>query len=991
MKQLLLFLLPIAAWGACGASPCDISLGSTQFLSYTAGGGTNHNIGVRFRSDNFPASPASRFYFFNNNVIALDVMPPGCNSVTPCFELTDHPDSIAVTAAGNGCTDCRIKAGRDLDHNLICIAVWDGAGNFISSAQMSFTSAFNSGLGGSTQVWSSGTAGNVSFVRSNSTFDCTTNTLTPPSEAPSPAADNGDFRFENSLTDSGAAAYTMTLNTGSATYNASPTYNPISKIVLGSIYTATAGAAYSLNCDAFDSLYDNGAALTYAWTTTGSGSFSVTNTCNPTYTPPASQMSDSPLTLTVTDTATNTGASTVHLGAVNLASDGKTVIDGFGRTFDEVVNDCWARYSASGSCLTKAATEPWTYFSIAEPGLEQGIATAALANPPTTGTAISGTVTLGAGGSATCSWETSPIGDCVVGSGTTFTTALTVGKFYIVEWNSADGTGTGRYIDSVTSIVDDTHAVFSIYGMSTVVSGSSPLSGLSMFNVPAITSTFDPAWWGMNGGAGTNSWNYYGACIAYYRMYARTGLNSYLDDARQFADYWWQWAIDHGSGSNVGNVPRAADLQCQYARAVESGPSTGTTTALSAGAKANRLAGLFSLENYFETGAGATVGQDCGGVPLCEQREAGYTRQFAAFGAIADSTNRSTYCGWLTNTLNTTGGTPGWIANQNASGNWTESEFLWNNGFLTSGPGSSPWRSDVLVRSHQLAYDVLSDTTICNQPAFAATMMPMIKKAADWIWSAGRSTSTGGIYYSADGSAQTLFTVNPTGTVSITNGTSAVVGVGTTFTTDFSGANFTTGSAWIGFYGPQSAYKISSITDDTHLTIAGTYGSQGEVGNLSGAGFAGAPSSFTTCNSTATGCEDGFATGGSAPPNPGLDLDRFPPILFGWCALNNGCGGGFSTNYYLKMQHWLGASYGGPADGPNGVLACDGPYCQDAQTDWATNLFTGNNAFSNLGKNTWEGLGSTSAADSAMWINAIVVPSGPGSVSSTSAAAVSTP
>jgi len=60
-----------------------------------------------------------------------------------------------------------------------------------------------------------------------------------------------------------------------------------------------------------------------------------------------------------------------------------------------------------------------------------------------------------------------------------------------------------------------------------------------------------------------------------------------------------------------------------------------------------------------------------------------------------------------------------------------------------------------------------------------------------------------------------------TGTVSVTNGSTAVTGSGTTFTSDMVGRYIKVNKYW---------YKISSVTDNTHLTLLTEYGESTESG-----------------------------------------------------------------------------------------------------------------------------------------------------------------
>ena len=266
------------------------------------------------------------------------------------------------------------------------------------------------------------------------------------------------------------------------------------------------------------------------------------------------------------------------------------IASGQSKAFDNVV--CQA-FTEPG-CAEPAGTSPFPYLEIADQELAATVATFALANPPSVGSAIPGTVTLYLGGASQCAAQ--GITDaCLIGNGTSFTTQdFAVNDQIVVEWNAptypANTLGAGRLVTGVTQIVSNTALGIADYQFPPVITNSYPLSGLTVALAPANTSNYNNAWWGLNGGAGSNSWNYYGVCDALYRDWVATGLNKYLDWAREYADYWWEYAVDHGSGLNA-DYSRAQDLQCQIMRILDAGPITANTSPLSSGAAMVRLNG----------------------------------------------------------------------------------------------------------------------------------------------------------------------------------------------------------------------------------------------------------------------------------------------------------------------------------------------------------------------------------------------------------------
>lgn len=75
-----------------------------------------------------------------------------------------------------------------------------------------------------------------------------------------------------------------------------------------------------------------------------------------------------------------------------------------------------------------------------------------------------------------------------------------------------------------------------------------------------------------------------------------------------------------------------------------------------------------------------------------------------------------------------------------------------------------------------------------------------------------------------------------TGTITVTNGNTAVVGVGTLFTTEFQVGDFIKLSA----HADSAFSNITVITDNTHLTLASAGGAQGPLGGYLGANGSGA-------------------------------------------------------------------------------------------------------------------------------------------------------
>jgi len=417
----------------------------------------------------------------------------------------------------------------------------------------------------------------------------------------------------------------------------------------------------------------------------------------------------------------------------------------------------------------------------------------------------------------------------------------------------------------------------------------------------------------------------------------------YKTYADQFADYWWQWAIDHGT---KGGFPRIITLQSQFIRALTGHPE--------------RFPYLKTYADYFASTI--QMPHDLRGTGF-DAREAGYTLWFAALGAMSDpdATRHTSYCSTVA-TL-----TALWNTYQQPAGYWSEDLFGYNGGgYPYYPPGSSPWRTDIPIHGLQASYDVLVDTSSagCNNNSLAATALITITKAVDWTYNTGRaepsSGGNGGVYYDAE--FQSLGQVNlpVTGTFSVNLSSTAVVGVGSSATTQLN----CDGSRYIGFLKTLTMYRVTACPDNTHFTISPPFGFWGEVSNLSASTATGANRGFPCKNSSGALCGDG--------PDGDRNLSRLMPGITGW--LYNVTG---TARYKAWGDNWFANAFGGPADGPGGIAPCGGPGCDGHETDWIGALpscllgnpvpcgragnFAAGNVFFFLGKNFGQGSGAPAA------------------------------
>jgi hypothetical protein len=911
---------------AAAQTPHAVKLGAAQsFTLVNSGAWTEGSGRIEFRLQNV-SQPSSDYYIFRQ--VSWAECRINANSLT--LRCIDGQDSAPVSLDLTGRTDIRVRLTRDLTAQVFTMEVWDGAGGNRISGNFGihgspFTTTATGYLFSNFGVPSGG--GELAFFRRYSTL--VPINATPPAEAPDTAGDRGDFRFENSLADSGPAGLTLTLSGGgSAVYVNSPTYAPTAAIAS----SATARASFPIALDgsnSFSSLLGNGTPALFWQQLSGPAISPLMNrtVANSSFTPPLA--GTYAIQLTATDALGRSSVASIRVGAVATDADGRVITDN--PTLDRLLGP-----------LTRSGTSPWPYYDIAEKALGDTIAAASLANPPALGAAFTGTVQI-----------TSAPG-LLIGTGTLFTSEFVSNAGcggntqVIIAWNTVDGSGTGRHFDTIASVVDDTHATLCTY-QNQIDLGS----GLSFYRLPATTAHFQPSWWGIGAGNGTgNNWNYYDVCLSLYRLYYRTGLTKYLTQAGQFADIWWEWAIDHG---RAGIPPRVAGLQGQFVRALDG--------------HAERLPDLQTMaNNYLPAGVlHVQFPHDLKGTAF-DAREAGYATWYQALGALADtdSSRHATYCSNLRAIV------PLWSTWQQPDGYWSEDLYSLSSGYVYKTPGASPWRTDIPIHGLQAAYDALIDTTDadCNNPILAATTLTAITDAVSWTYNAGRSDplhgGNGGVYYDAAFETNGQLPLTVAGTVSVNVGSTSVTGVGTSFTSVFG----STGAKYIGFDSTRTIYKVINSANDTHLTITPAFGSQGEVSNLSGDNYAGASQASTACSSTAAFCWDG-GIWPPFPPNGDRNLVRLMPGITGW--LYNATG---TARYKAWGDNWFSTAYGGPADGPGGLAACGGPRCDGQETDWIGALPScalgnpvpcsraGNfpeNVYHFLGKNFGQGSGAPAA------------------------------
>jgi hypothetical protein len=190
----------------------------------------------------------------------------------------------------------------------------------------------------------------------------------------------------------------------------------------------------------------------------------------------------------------------------------------------------------------------------------------------------------------------------------------------------------------------------------------------------------------------------------------------------------------------------------------------------------------------------------------------------------------------------------GWISKLDERGFWPML-YMWNNGFPYKGLGTEPWLQGIGSSAMYESYRVLNDTTAtgCNNPTLAASVLTAYGKSVDFMHEYGQGANFG-MYYTVEYETQGQMTTNGPGTVSITQGSPSVTGVGTTFLTTFA----CNGSD---YFAPRNGYsddilRVASCESDTSLTLVSN-----AAHDASGIQYLRTLETNKVCESKATYCE----------------------------------------------------------------------------------------------------------------------------------------
>lgn len=739
-----------------------------------------------------------------------------------------------------------------------------------------------------------GGSGNISidFIRSNHSLIGASPSC--PTDAPAAAATNFDWPFEggggDTRTDRSGHAYTLSSAAGSGFAN-SPSYAP-QAIISGwttprPAFRAATAAGFTLDSSSSVTFTGNGTPASRFWTVISPpGPVSFSSRTAATTTVKATISGQYTFRLQVTDDAGVSALTDQVIGVV--ATDANGILLTGNPRMDILL----------GPLVAHGVEEyPWwvkTYYAIVEaltphhvvgpnePANEAGTTTVSVDNPQPT----------------------------VVGSGTSFTVRLSPGDLVWLKWDlNGDSTFAGRRLDSVSSVTDNTHFVQSDFYWGRPL----PNSIAMPWSKPDGAELND---WTRQGQPG-NSWNYYEALLGVYRLFFQTQNPVYQTQARTFCGLWMKYGLD--SGYQI-TAPRNMGLLSMVACALDQHPEYW--------AMITRSMDILSTIYQFNPSSTVTSFPQ-----TIDAREHSYITRFTV--AIArlhpDSGVRATYCTALANQINRL-----WIPNQEALGYWAEDVFAQNpTGMLADIGGvfgTAPWRGvglTALALMH--AYDALVDTssTGCNNPSLAVTLLPIITKAADFMWLYGRS-GDGGIhgnilYATAQGGLGAALYAGtaplaaneggiPVVPIAVTHGSTTVTGTGSHFTTQILACD---GTGWIGLWSvgtpaDRKIYRVSSCTD-TSLTLATPYAgaTTNPVDYWSSA--LSAPSSCAP--SLSPTCE-------SVSGATGLTISQDSASVMAWMYQQTG-----TTSWKTRADYFGANMFGGPAGGPGTTGACGGTGC----------------------------------------------------------------
>jgi len=471
-------------------------------------------------------------------------------------------------------------------------------------------------------------------------------------------------------------------------------------------------------------------------------------------------------------------------------------------------------------------------------------------------------------------------------------------------WKAPDGPGTGRSLNYMVSVGDDTHL--------NLASPHLPPLSLSHNMQYSLPDPVELGTYWNYVAQPSNSLNYYDNVLALYRLYYRTGIDTYLDQARTLADNWWKYAADYGYAIAA---PRVIGLLGMIARALDGHPE------MWPGIDFN-LTYPWPINQMFDVRTPQPVGASLDG------REIGYETRFVlrAAALMPGPDKHTFYCGRLHNAV-----ANWWVSSQDDLGQWEEDVYSGNISYpaapLNGHFGSSSYRSAMAALALEESYDVLRDS--CHDPETAASALKAARRFGDFAHDYSGGAGYGQIpnvqyasnsAYGVHAWAKTQFTELPNtrGTLTVTKGSNVVTGSGTNFTNLFPAP-----AQYIGIPAQRTnekscnfVMKVASVQSDSRLTLASPWSCESTSGiDGSGYGWVATPAARTDC--AALGSLKAQACEGTPDPSLSHELHA----MWAWLYWQTG-----DPKYKTWAQQTLGTDYGGPKGGPGTPTEPAGPF-----------------------------------------------------------------
>jgi len=621
---------PAYGWGAIrvgenldGTADGDPVWMQAPNITITAATATNP-MTVTLASPPFPATMS-----VGATITIVNAAGAGCSGLNGNQLITAvSGNTLTLQHDGSGCSytarsaialsqDFVFRYHRDLKANRLIGEVWNVDGTGYASKALAILNSSSVALPGTFQIGAAGVNANLAFLRWYS------GTIPTGASAPGSASggDLADWEFEGNGNDKSSNSLNISF-AGTPAFTGTPVYHPA--CLAGSPQSFRVGQAASLDGSGSFAL-DGGTSLSYSWkqipsTQTGVAAQNLTWDSSTAMQPTVKGLGFGPLNfqLTVTQGDGQTSTCTVHHGAVTADSNGVVITNTGSASLDSAINTLIGPQMQLGA-------NPWLYYDQAATA-EAAVQIADMdldyldywdkAGPGTVTVATGSHVVTGTGTSFTTTFCQGP------GNPTVPQNSATIIVWYLTGRTVSGAPETGRRRMWVNSCSSDTELNASLPTDGTGWTSDAPAgAGLS------YTADFYNHLWDF----GAAPANYYDNVQAYYALYYRSGIDTYLAAARKLADrFWTSPEIDRGMAFNVGDwfgaqTGRSNSVSGLVLRALDT-----------ADGHPDMWAGLHNVWTY--TGFLLTQGypnwSNNGGL---DAREYGYTLAQAAYGALWDT------------------------------------------------------------------------------------------------------------------------------------------------------------------------------------------------------------------------------------------------------------------------------------------------------------------------------------------------------------------